>query len=89
MLLPLNKVFQGRPYPLPRAATCFGNVKLRFQRRSDKGLQRGTRPRIANDRTGSTEEMEDYRGVLNVRLLLPVALPERNLAERLKAGRNR
>jgi hypothetical protein len=55
-------------------------------RRSDIGLQRGTRPRIANDRTGSTEEMEDYRGVLNVRLLLPVALPERNLAERLKLG---
>ena len=61
-LLQRDMVFQGRPYPPPRAATCFGNVKLRSQRRSDIGLQRGTCPRIADDRTGSTEEMKTIAG---------------------------
>jgi hypothetical protein len=62
VLLPRNMVFQGQPYPRPRAATCFGNVKLRLQRRSDMGLQRGARPRIADDRTGSTERTKTVAG---------------------------
>ena len=76
MLLPRNMVHQGRPYPPPRAATCFGNVKLRSQRRNDIGLQRGTRPRIADDRTGSTEQMKTIAGCSTFVCCYPHCYPE-------------
>ena len=81
LLLPLNIVFQGRPYPPPRAATCFGNVKLRLQRRSDIGLQRGTCPRIANDRTGSTEQTKTIAGCLTFVCRYPWRYPREILGK--------
>jgi hypothetical protein len=76
VLLPPNMVYQGRPYPPPRAATCFGNVKLRSQRRSDKGLQRGTRPRIADDRTGSNQRTKTVAGCSTIVCCHPQCYPK-------------